>query len=167
MGASFAGLACAMGLATAGVGVRILERKSDPGKKLHTTGMLVRDLIDDVDWVGEIPSEMTRRIDGVRLYAPDMRSIDLTAPGYYFLATDTPALLRWMVGRSRALGAEVRLGAVYTGSRREGQTIEIAGYGSTDYLVGADGPRSRVALDVGLGKKAGSFCLGWSMNMKV
>jgi len=43
---------------------------------------------------------MVRRIHGVRLYGPSLRWIDLDAPGYYFLATDTPALVRWMAGRA-------------------------------------------------------------------
>ncbi|MEO8926741.1 MAG: NAD(P)/FAD-dependent oxidoreductase [Caulobacteraceae bacterium] len=152
VGASFGGLACAMSLAGAGVPVRVLERKSDPGTKLHTTGILVRDLMDDIGWLSEAPGELVRRIDGVRLYAPDMRNVDLTAPGYYFLATDTPGLLRWMVERCRALGADVRLDSIYTSARREGAGFEITGHGATSYLVGADGPKSRVARDLGLGE---------------
>jgi 2-polyprenyl-6-methoxyphenol hydroxylase-like FAD-dependent oxidoreductase len=44
VGASFAGLACATALADAGARVTVLERKHDPGAKLHTTGILVRDV---------------------------------------------------------------------------------------------------------------------------
>jgi hemoglobin len=40
VGASFAGLACASALARAGMRVTVLERKSDPGEKLHTTEMV-------------------------------------------------------------------------------------------------------------------------------
>ncbi|MGI8839489.1 MAG: NAD(P)/FAD-dependent oxidoreductase [Caulobacteraceae bacterium] len=151
VGASFGGLACAMTLAGAGVPVRVLERKADPGAKLHTTGILVRDVMEEVDWLSEIPGALVRRIDGVRLYAPNMRSVELTAPGYYFLATDTPNLMRWMADRCRALGVEVRLGTTFIGARREGDEFHIAGLGATSYLVGADGPTSRVARDLGLG----------------
>ena len=140
-----------MSLAEAGVPVRVLERKPDPGMKLHTTGILVRDVMDDVAWLGEMPSEFVRRIDGVRLYAPDMRSVELTAPGYYFLATDTPELMRWMTERCRRLGATVRLGATYTSARRDSGGFQIEGFGATRFLVGADGPKSRVARDLSLG----------------
>ena len=152
VGASFGGLACAMGLAEAGLPVRVLERKTDPGAKLHTTGILVRDVVDGVAWLSEMPKEIVRRIDGVRLYAPDMHSVELRAPGYYFLATDTPELMRWMTERCRRLGATVRLGATYTSARRDGDGFQIDGFGSTRFLVGADGPKSRVARDLGLGE---------------
>ena len=141
-----------MSLAAAGVRVRVLEKKADPGAKLHTTGLLVRDVIDGVDWLGEMPPDIVRRIDGVRLYAPDMHSVELVAPGYYFLATDTPALMRWMTDRCRRLGADVQLGATYTRACRDGDGFEIDGFGRTSFLVGADGPKSRVARDLGLGE---------------
>jgi len=48
VGASFAGLACATALAGAGARVTVLERKHDPGVKLHTTGILVRDLVEQL-----------------------------------------------------------------------------------------------------------------------
>jgi flavin-dependent dehydrogenase len=152
VGASFAGLSCAMSLAARGVAATVLERKTDPGERLHTTGILVRDLIDDVAWLGELPGDLTRRIDGVRLYAPDMRSVVLTAPGYYFLATDTPNVLRWMTDRCRRLGATVRLGETYTRAERDENGFCLEGFGRTNYLVGADGPKSRVAKDLGLGE---------------
>ncbi len=152
VGASFGGLACAMALAAKGVPVRVLERKDDPGAKLHTTGLLVRDVMDGVGWLNDMPPGMARRIDGVRLYAPNMRSVALTAPDYYFLATDTPALMRWMAERCRALGARVELGATYARARRIGDGFEIDGFGRTRFLVGADGPKSRVAHDLGLGE---------------
>jgi len=152
VGASFAGLSCAMSLAERGVATQVLERKADPGERLHTTGVLVRDVIDDGGWLGELPRELTRRIDGVRLYAPDMRSVALNAPGYYFLATDTPQALRWMAERCRQIGANMRLGATYTKARREGDGFRVDGFGRTSYLVGADGPKSRVARDLALGE---------------
>ncbi|MGD0641803.1 MAG: NAD(P)/FAD-dependent oxidoreductase [Roseiarcus sp.] len=152
VGASFGGLSCAMSLAEEGLPVRVLERKIDPGAKLHTTGILVRDVMDGVAWLSEMPSEIVRRIDGVRLYAPDMHSVELTAPGYYFLATDTPQLMRWMTERCRQLGATVRLGATYTSARRDGSGFRLDGFGATRFLVGADGPKSRVARDLGLGE---------------
>jgi flavin-dependent dehydrogenase len=152
VGASFGGLSFAMSLAEAGAPVRVLERKTDPGAKLHTTGILVREAIDSVAWLSETPREIIRRIDGVRLYAPDMHSIELTAPGYYFLATDTPELMRWMTERCRRVGATVRLGATYTSARRERDGFQIDGFGATRFLVGADGPKSRVARDLGLGE---------------
>jgi len=87
VGASFAGLACATALARAGMRVTVLEKKSDAGEKLHTTGIIVKDAIDQVALLDGLPADLVRRVGGVRLYAPNLRYVDLAAPGYYFLAT--------------------------------------------------------------------------------
>ncbi len=108
VGASFAGLACARAAARAGLSVTVLEKKASAGAKLHTTGIIVKDAVDTTDWLREVPPALVRRIEGVRLYAPNMRHVELHAPGYYFWATDAPALLDWMVGSLRALGVQAR-----------------------------------------------------------
>jgi flavin-dependent dehydrogenase len=156
VGASFAGLASARAGVLAGLRVLVLEKKQSAGARLHTTGVIVKDAIDEVAWLQEVPSALVHRIDGVRLYAPNLRHLDLHAPGYYFWATDAPALLDWMVGSVRASGAEVRLETLFTDARPvaggEGWEIPLAGGEvlRTRYLVGADGPFSRVAKSLGL-----------------
>lgn len=135
VGASFAGLACAQACAARGLRTLVWERKRDAGEAVRTTGLLVKEAADDLD----PPMELTRKIHGVRLYGPSLASVDLEAPGYYFLATDTPALLRSLAGRAESAGAEVRWGEAFRGERR------------APILVGADGPRSRVARRAGLG----------------
>lgn len=42
VGASFAGVACAIEAARAGLRVILIERKTDAGEKLHTTGIVAR-----------------------------------------------------------------------------------------------------------------------------
>ena len=78
------------------------ERKADPGVGVRTTGLLVKEAADE----GDPPIELVRRIHGVRLYGPSLRWVDLDAPGYYFLATETPSLLRSMADRAEATGAD-------------------------------------------------------------
>jgi len=153
VGASFAGLACATALAQAGAQVTVLERKDDPGIKLHTTGILVRDVIDQVPLLDELPSELVRRVNGVRLYAPNMSTIDLAAPGYFFLSTDTPRLMRWLAGRAEEAGARLRWGEGFSHAVRGVGGFELgARIGRTSFLVGADGPKSTVARALGLGQ---------------
>lgn len=135
-GAGFAGLACARTCAARGLRTVVWERGSDPGHAVRTTGLLVKEAADEED----LPLEITRRIHGVRLYGPSLRWVDLDTPGYHFLATDTPALLREMADRAERTGAEIRCGREFRCSERSGRI-----------LVGADGPRSRVARDLGLG----------------
>src|SRR5258706_16071821 len=85
VGASFAGLACATALARAGMRVTVLEKKADVGEKLHTTGIIVKDAIDQVAILDGLPAELARLITGVRLYAPTLLNLDFVALGYYFL----------------------------------------------------------------------------------
>jgi digeranylgeranylglycerophospholipid reductase len=152
VGASFAGLACAAALARAGVSVTVLERKEDPGAKLHTTGILVKDAIDQVPLLDAMPAALVRRVAGVRLYAPNLSHVDLAAPGYYFLATDTPGLMRWLAAQAVRAGAALRTRALFREATRTAHGFEVAGHGSCRYLVGADGPQSRVAKVLGLGR---------------
>lgn len=151
VGASFAGLACATELARAGMEVKVLERKTDAGAKLHTTGIIVKDAIDQVALLDGLPAALVRRIDGVRLYAPNMRHVDLAAPGYYFLATDTPELMRWLAERADAAGARIQFGSSYAGCERTAGGFDLGNHGTTRFLVGADGPNSRVARSLALG----------------
>lgn len=154
VGASFAGLACASALAGGGMRVKVLEKKGDSGEKLHTTGIIVKDAVDQVALLDALPAGLVRRIDGVRLYAPDLRSIDLQAPGYYFLTTDTPRVLRWLAGRAVAAGAYVEYGEPFSGAERRRSGFDLGAGGTTRFLVGADGPHSQVARSFGLGRNA-------------
>lgn len=150
-GASFAGAACAIAAAQRGLRVVVLERKRDPGEKLHTTGIIVKEAAERT-LLNALPAATTRRIDEVRLYAPSLSQVALAAPGYYFLTTDTPAVMRWLAARMREHGVDLRLGCVFTGARRIDGGWEVDGVGATRFLVGADGARSRVARRCGLGE---------------
>ena len=152
MGASFAGLACATVLARAGLSVTVLEKKSDAGEKLHTTGIIVKDAIDQIALLDDMPRDLVREVPGVRLYAPNMRHIDLDAPGYYFLATDTPGVMRWLATQAEEAGARIEYRMPFKSARRTHSGFELEDIGTTRYLIGADGPNSVVARAIGLGR---------------
>lgn len=152
VGASFAGLAAAHAMARSGLRVTVLEKKADPGARLHTTGILVKDAIDQVALLDRLPAALVRRVPGVRLYAPNLRHVDLDAPGYYFLATDTPNLMRWLAAEAQSAGATIRCGSTFTSADRAPGGFEVADIGHTRFLIGADGPRSRVAQVLNLGR---------------
>ena len=154
MGASFAGLACAAVLARAGMRVSVVEKKADPGEKLHTTGIIVKDAVDQVALLDGLPPELVHRINGVRLYAPNLRHVDLAAPGYYFLATDTPRVMRWLAGRAEQAGARIDYKRSFGGAQRIRGGFDLGDAGTTRFLVGADGPNSRVAKALGLGQSS-------------
>ena len=147
VGASFAGLAAARTAASRGLSVAVIEAKREPGARIHTTGILVREAIDEID----IPSHLTRRVPGVRLYAPNLKSVDLLSPGYAFFTTRTADLVRWMAKEAQTAGAVILSATPFEGAVREGSRIRLSGIDlTTRFLVGADGARSRVARTFGL-----------------
>jgi flavin-dependent dehydrogenase len=154
VGASFAGLATATAMARAGLRVVVLEKKADVGEKLHTTGIIVKDAIDEIALLEGLPIELVHRISGVRLYAPNLRHVDLSAPGYYFLATDTPGVMRWLAAKTERAGARVVCRTPFVHARRMYGGFDLGEVGTTSYLVGADGPNSRVAHALGLGRNS-------------
>jgi flavin-dependent dehydrogenase len=160
VGASFAGLSCATALAHRGVRVTVLDRKPDAGNRLHTTGILVRDALDQIPLLDGLPSELVRRIDHVRLYAPNLTHVDLSAPGYYFLATDTGGLMHWLADRAATAGARLRWSHPYRNAQPVRSGFDVGELvGTTRILVGADGPRSAVARSLRLGQNR-KFLIG-------
>jgi flavin-dependent dehydrogenase len=152
VGASFAGCAAAIAAAGRGARVTLIDRKADAGEKLHTTGILVREAVEQHALLSRIPQPLVRRIDTVRLYAPNLRALVLRSPGYYFLATDTPELMRWLLREAQRCGVEVRLGTAFTQLAPAADALEVAGVGRYAYVIGADGPQSREARSAGLGR---------------
>ena len=142
IGAGFAGLACARAAARRGLRVIVIDRKREPGVQMHTTGLVVKEAAER--W--EIPAALTRRVHGIRLHSPSLRTLDLESAGYYFLATDTPALMRWLTRDAARSGAHLRFGQSFGRHRGVADMRRIA-----PYVVGADGARSRVAQAFGLG----------------
>ena len=165
IGASFAGLACAKEAVQSGLSVAILEKKANSGDKLHTTGIFVKEAIEQCTWLHNAPKHLFRRIEKVRLYAPNMRQLDLHAPGYYFITTQTPALLNWMADDVRSAGVQLLSSTLFKTAKQmpDGlwQVLANTSQKETDdtgenkeitarYLIGADGPSSKVARELGL-----------------
>ena len=116
VGGGFAGLAAARAAALRGMAVLVAEAKPALGVRLHTTGIFVREAADAYD----IPTMLSRRVSRVRLYGPSRKAFELDAPGYYFLTTDTAAVLRWMGAEAERAGAQIRVGCRFEGAAREG-----------------------------------------------
>jgi len=145
VGGSFAGLACARSAALRGLKVAVLDAKPDPGLRVRTTGIVVKEASDAFD----LPAQMMRKVPGVRLYAPDNRSLDLSAPGYFFQATDMPALMRWMAEEAARAGACLMYGKKFEGGLEYERGVAMGDLHAS-FLIGADGAKSRVAEAFGL-----------------
>lgn len=147
VGGSFAGLACARTAALRGLKVAVIDSKPEPGARVRTTGIVVKEAGDDFD----LPAQLMRKVRGVRLYAPDDRSVDLHAPGYFFQATETAAVLRWMAAEAERAGAELMYGERFDGALEHERGVALSSLGlNARFLIGADGARSRVAELFGL-----------------
>lgn len=149
VGGSFAGLACARTAALKGLKVAVIDAKAEPGARIRTTGIVVKEASDDFD----LPARLMRKVRGVRLYAPNDRKLDLSAPGYFFQATDTAGVLRWMAGEAERAGATMLFGRKFETAVEHPRGIALPGLGlHASFLIGADGARSKVAEVFGLSR---------------
>jgi len=149
VGGSFAGLTCARHAALNGMVARVFERKISPGAYTQSTGIFVKEVAEQIN----LPPQLTRKIQGVRLYAPNMHSIDLQSPEYYFVATDTHRVLSWMADQARAAGAEIHSSAhVQSVQQISGRVILPEQECAASYLVAADGANSDLAKQLNLGQ---------------
>jgi flavin-dependent dehydrogenase len=148
VGCGFAGLIAAATAASRGLSVVVLESKPRSGARVHTTGTLVKEAAEELAF----PVHLTRKIRGVRLYSPNLKAVDLLASGYYFLSTDTGALLDWLSSRASYAGARVLNATRFTDARVRNDRVEIEPLGLTArFVIGADGARSKVARSLALG----------------
>lgn len=158
VGASFSGLSFASVAAALGLSVLVVERDTEVGGVVRTTGVLFNDALDFVD----VPAcYLMNAIRRIQLQPPDHPPIEVTARAYRFYMVDVPGMLRWMAAQAEERGAIVRCGAPFLdvirqedgvmrvtlggpSKSREGDTLY------TRFLIGADGTRSKVAQCLGL-----------------
>ena len=127
----------------------MIDGKQEPGARVRTTGIVVKEASDDFD----LPARLMRKVRGVRLYAPDDRCVDLSAPGYFFQATDTAGVLRWMAGEAERAGADAAVWPQIRSAAEHERGVALPSLGlHANFLIGADGARSRVAEYFGLSR---------------
>lgn len=154
IGAGLAGLHCARSLATRGLSVLLVDRKTSLAESIHTTGIFVRKTWEDFPLPDE---QLGAPIREVVLYSPARRPLRLAAArdefrigrmGWlylYLIEQCSRAGVRWMPG-TRLVSIE----SIDGGSRL---TLQRGGHEDcieVRYVIGADGARSRVARACGL-----------------
>src|SRR3546814_15864758 len=96
-----------------------------------------------------MPAALSRRVEGVRLYAPNLRSLSLRSLGDYFLTTDTPNVMRWLADRTRPAGVELRLMQSFSDAHRVRGGWQVERPGRRHWRVGPDGHQTYVAARPG------------------
>src|SRR6201994_1210001 len=138
VGGSFAGLACARRAALRGLKVVLLDAKPEPGARVRTTGIVFKEASNEFD----LPARLMRKVHGVRLYSPDDKALDLSAPGYFFQSTDMPGLMRWMADEAARAGATLMYGRKFDDGLEYERGVSLGDIHAS-FLIGADGARSR------------------------
>jgi digeranylgeranylglycerophospholipid reductase len=166
VGASFAGLSFASVAAARGLRVLVLEKDAEIGGVVRTTGVLFSDVLDVTDVPARYLMNSVRRIS---LRAPKRKEpIEISASAYRFYMVDVTGMLRWMAEEAEARGATIRPGAAFLDAKREGDLMRVT-FGALPeheakgvtppgsretararFVIGADGPRSKVAECLGL-----------------
>ncbi|MFG1817616.1 NAD(P)/FAD-dependent oxidoreductase [Kribbella sp. NPDC049174] len=149
--AGLAGLHTATLLAEQGHDVLLVERRTNLGSAIRTTGIFVRKTLDDFPLPAQCLGPPIRR---VALYPPDLRRPVLLVSGRdEYRVGDMGPLYVAAAKRASESGVRIELGTRYAG--RVGDAFVLVGRdGPTQirarYVVGGDGARSRVARDLAL-----------------
>lgn len=155
VGAGLAGLQCARLLARSGVKVLLVDRKSSLANTIHTTGIFVRKTLEDFP----IPEHcLGAPVRHVTLYSPSLRPMKFVSKHDEFRIGRMGTLYEHFLNQCIHSGVTWRSGTGYLNHSVErsglltvkltcGQEIHSV---ATRYLIGADGARSRVALDLNL-----------------
>ena|SRR5712692_9185736 len=110
VGASFAGLSFASIAAVLGLRVLVVERDTEVGGVVRTTGVLFNDVLDVVDVPARYLINAIRRI---QLQPPNHPPIEVSTHTYRFYMADVPGMIHWMAEQAEERGATIRCGTTF------------------------------------------------------
>ncbi|MEV6305427.1 NAD(P)/FAD-dependent oxidoreductase [Actinoplanes sp. NPDC051861] len=149
VGAGLSGLHTARLLAERDLNVLVVDRRRTLTAGIRTTGIFVRRTLDDFDLPEHLLGPGVR---DVLLYPPSRRApIHLRSDRDEFRVADMAAVYLHASDAAAAAGAQVRLGVRYEHFTKGLLRLAGAEPVRTRFVVGADGARSTVARDLGLG----------------
>ena len=164
IGAGLAGLQCAKLLAQKGAKTLLVDRKTDLGKGVHTTGIFVRKTLEDFDFPD---GTLGKPIRNVTLYSPKLKQIRLESEKDEFRVGKMSLIYDELLQDAVADGVRFARGTSYRGIEvtngetiikleKRGESYEV----KTKVLIGADGANSRVAKDLKLDENK-EFIVGY------
>jgi flavin-dependent dehydrogenase len=159
VGAGLAGLQCARRLASLGADVLLIDRKASVTDSIQTTGIFVRKTWEDFPLPDE---QLGAPIREVTLYSPARRAMTLRADHDEFRVGRMPWILLYMLEQCVRAGVRWMPSTRFVSADDDVVTIERGGRSEqlrVQFVVGADGPRSRVARTYGLDRNT-EFLVG-------
>jgi flavin-dependent dehydrogenase len=163
IGAGLAGLELTKELGRRGLSVLLVDRKPDLSQHVHTTGIFVRNTLEDFDLPAHCLGQVVRQ---VKLFSPARQCLTLQSPHDEFRVGRMGKLYTHLLEQSQNLGAVFSGGTHFIGSSKakNGSVLHFSRDGQdftakTRFLVGADGATSKVAQDLKLEQNA-EFIVG-------
>jgi digeranylgeranylglycerophospholipid reductase len=157
VGAGPAGSVTARFAASKGVRTLIIDKKRKVGEPVQCGEFMlskneIRNILPSVpnlDELFDFDSELiSKKIHEIQIVSPKKRTYHVSFEGF---SINRNGFDRYLVEKAQSAGAELKLRTVVTGANRN-KVITNKGEFSADVIVGADGPRSRIAKWVGLDK---------------
>ena len=147
VGASFAGLSFARHAAEKGLDVIVIDKDPAPGKYVRTTGILLKEVLDNYNIPKQVVTNGIRRIS---IFSSSLKRRDFATKKARCFMTDTRKLLEWLAKEAEKKGAEIIGSAGFQkAEEKEGELIALTTKKGlrikTYFIVGADGAVSRVA----------------------
>ena len=148
IGAGPSGVMAAWKAAESGARTILLERESNPGRKVCAEGVL-EDALQDAQ-IAPNKEFVANEISGAFLYAPDERKkVDVGGRGYIL---DKPALLSVLARRAQSTGADIVYGGAVEDISRDNGHVVLKGKREQDpfairtrIVIGCDGVGSLLA----------------------
>ena len=154
VGAGLAGLQCARRLASHGLSVLLVDRKSSLRQTIHTTGIFVRKTLEDFDIPDHCLGPVVRH---VTLYSPSLRQMELVSAKDEFRIGRMGQLYEYYLNQAMRAGVVWLPGTSYLGHSRNGGGLVVRLERQSEdrsvhvrYVIAADGAHSRVATNLGL-----------------
>lgn len=127
VGAGFAGSTFARVAAQQGACGLLLENSSDVGQVVHSTGVLIAEVLE----LTHIPqSILLDPVHTFHIYPPDRRRIALNGPGFRYWMSNPAGLLRGLAEAATAAGSELQTDARFTQAQSNSGGVIVTCCGS-------------------------------------
>ncbi len=147
IGAGPAGSYAAYLLAKQGHEVHVYEEHPKIGKPVQCTGIVTSSIKDIIEMKKEF---IANTIDTARIYAPNNKFIELKLKPNYIL--DREKFDNHLANMAKKAGAKIHTNHKFEGIRN-GKIVINGEELHTDYLIGADGPNSKVSQYLNTNKR--------------